>query len=184
VVSVYLNTRWTDEHQRERTRVCLKTELRRAHEARPPQGLADALNWIETEGEALISQASRVDTHGVALFACPALGLREVISLSGSPGKLAFVRSAPVSAPRSGPNSSDSSTRVRQGGAVHGNEHFGGPCTLGVNRPADQLLPGPRFSQAALRTSSNTAITEALLPTTDRTLHAERRAPAAGGSLR
>ena len=35
VVSVYLNTRWTDEHQRERTRLFLKGELRRAREASP-----------------------------------------------------------------------------------------------------------------------------------------------------
>ena len=79
VVSVYLNTRWTDEHQRERTRLFLKGELRRAREASPGKSLADALDWIETEGEALISQASHADAHGVALFACPALGLREVI---------------------------------------------------------------------------------------------------------
>jgi peptide subunit release factor 1 (eRF1) len=81
VVSVYLNTRWTDEHQRERTRLFLKGELRRAREATLAKGLADALDWIETEGEALISQASHADAHGVALFACPALGLREVISV-------------------------------------------------------------------------------------------------------
>ncbi len=79
VVSVYLNTRWTDEHQRERTRLFLKGELRRAREASPGEGWADALDWIETEGEALISQASHADARGVALFACPALGLREVI---------------------------------------------------------------------------------------------------------
>ena len=79
VVSVYLNTRWTDEHQRERTRLFLKGELHRAREANPGKGWADALDWIETEGAALISQASHADAHGVALFACPALGLREVI---------------------------------------------------------------------------------------------------------
>ena len=79
VVSVYLNTRWTDEHQRERTRLFLKGELHRAREASPGEGWADALDWIETEGEALISQARDADAHGVALFACPALGLREVI---------------------------------------------------------------------------------------------------------
>jgi peptide subunit release factor 1 (eRF1) len=79
VVSVYLNTRWTDEHQRERTRLFLKGELHRAREASPEEGWADALDWIETEGEALISQAIHADARGVALFACPALGLREVI---------------------------------------------------------------------------------------------------------
>jgi peptide subunit release factor 1 (eRF1) len=79
VVSVYLNTRWTDEHQRERTRLFLKGELHRAREASPGEDWADALGWIETEGEALISQARDADAHGVALFACPVLGLREVI---------------------------------------------------------------------------------------------------------
>ena len=39
VVSVYLNTRWTDEHQRERTRLFLKGELHRAREANPGEGL-------------------------------------------------------------------------------------------------------------------------------------------------
>jgi peptide subunit release factor 1 (eRF1) len=78
-VSVYLNTRWTDEHQRERTRLFLKGELHRAREASPGKSLSDALDWVETEGEALIGQASHADARGVALFACPALGLREVI---------------------------------------------------------------------------------------------------------
>ena len=79
VVSVYLDTRWADEHQRERTRVFLKGELQRAREASLGEGLANALDWIETEGEALISQTKHADAHGVALFACPALDLREVI---------------------------------------------------------------------------------------------------------
>jgi peptide subunit release factor 1 (eRF1) len=79
VVSVYLNTQWTDEHQRERTRLFLKGELRRAREATLEEDLAEALDWIETEGEALISQTNHADAHGVALFAGPALGLREVI---------------------------------------------------------------------------------------------------------
>jgi hypothetical protein len=90
VVSVYLNTRWADERQRERTRLFLKGELHRAREASPGEGLADALDWIETEGEALISQASHADAHGVALFVCPALGLREVIPVR-APLENAFV---------------------------------------------------------------------------------------------
>ncbi len=32
VVSVYLNTRWVDEHQRDRVRVFLKNELRKARQ--------------------------------------------------------------------------------------------------------------------------------------------------------
>jgi Bacterial archaeo-eukaryotic release factor family 10 len=84
VVSVYLNTRWTDEHQRERTRLFLKGELRRAREGNPTEGMANALDWVEAEVEAVISQASHGDAHGVALFACPALHLREVIPVRAS----------------------------------------------------------------------------------------------------
>ena len=77
VVSVYLNTRWSDEHQRGRTRVFLTGEVRRAREA----GVAapDDLDWVEREGEALVAQAKPPDAKGVALFACAAVGLREVI---------------------------------------------------------------------------------------------------------
>jgi peptide subunit release factor 1 (eRF1) len=79
VVSVYLNTRWSDEHQRDRTRVFLSRELQRARAA----GIAAAedLDWVEREGEALVAQALRPEAHGVALFACRALGLREAIAV-------------------------------------------------------------------------------------------------------
>ncbi|MBI2467738.1 MAG: host attachment protein [Candidatus Rokubacteria bacterium] len=78
VVSVYLNTRWRDEHQRERVRVFLKNELRRARLGAEP-ALGEDLDWIGTEGESLIGQARFPEAHGVALFACRALGLREVL---------------------------------------------------------------------------------------------------------
>jgi peptide subunit release factor 1 (eRF1) len=77
VVSVYLNTRWADEHQRGRVRVFLKNELARAREA-GGTALAD-LEWIEGEGEALVNQLRFPEAHGVAIFACQALGLREVL---------------------------------------------------------------------------------------------------------
>lgn len=77
VVSVYLNTRWSDEHQRDRTRVFLNAELRRARAA--GAAAPEDLEWIERQGEALIAQAMLPDRHGVALFACRALDLREVI---------------------------------------------------------------------------------------------------------
>lgn len=77
IVSVYLNTRWSDEHQRDRVRVFLTGELRRAREN--GVAAADDLDWIEREGRALVAQAELTDAHGVALFACQALGLREVI---------------------------------------------------------------------------------------------------------
>jgi peptide subunit release factor 1 (eRF1) len=77
VVSVYLNTRWSDEHQRDRTRVFLTHELQRARAA----GVAapDDLDWVERKGQALVDQAESADAKGVALFACQALGLREAI---------------------------------------------------------------------------------------------------------
>ena len=81
VVSVYLDTRWADEHARERARIFLKNELRRV---RGPGGLTASpsdLDWVETEGAGLISQTRFPDAHGVALFACHGLSLQEVIAV-------------------------------------------------------------------------------------------------------
>ncbi len=80
VVSVYLDTRWRDEHQRGRVRVFLADELRRARAHAVPALAAD-LDWIAAQGEAIVSQARRPGAHGVALFACGALGLREALPL-------------------------------------------------------------------------------------------------------
>lgn len=77
VVSVYLNTRWSDEHQRDRTRIFLTGELRRAREAGGVE--PEDLDWIEREGDMLVDQAELSEAKGVALFACRSLGLREVI---------------------------------------------------------------------------------------------------------
>lgn len=79
VVSVYLNTRWADEHQRERVRIFLKNELKRARDAR--RARAEDLDWIERQGQALIEQSASPDAHGVALFACRAAGLAEAFPL-------------------------------------------------------------------------------------------------------
>lgn len=87
VVSVYLNTRWADQHQRERTRVFLAREIRKAREGAPGEALAAALDWVEAQAEAL---TSRAEHPGVALFASPALGLREVIPVR-TPFQDAFV---------------------------------------------------------------------------------------------
>jgi peptide subunit release factor 1 (eRF1) len=81
VVSVYLNSHWTDEHQRDRARVFLKNELRRAREAAPPADLAAALDWVESQAAAVIDQTEHASARGVALFASAAPGLREVIPL-------------------------------------------------------------------------------------------------------
>jgi peptide chain release factor subunit 1 len=79
VVSVYLNTRWADEHQRERVRVFLKNKIRRARKTRGSQRLDQDLDWLQAEGEGLIAQTRFPEAHGVALFACQALGLREIL---------------------------------------------------------------------------------------------------------
>ncbi len=81
VVSAYLNTRWADEHQRERARIFLKNELRRARGQGRLSAHPTDLDWVETEGAALISQARSPDAHGAALFACYGLSLREVVAV-------------------------------------------------------------------------------------------------------
>ncbi len=77
VITVYLNTRWVDEQQRERVRIFLKNEVKRARDA----GRADPgdLDWIEARGRALIEQSEWPDISGVALFASRGLGLRETV---------------------------------------------------------------------------------------------------------
>lgn len=80
VVSVYLNTRWSDERQRERVRVFLKNEIRKARSrAEDSRGLDSDLAWVQAQGESLIEQTRFPEAHGVALFACQGLGLREVL---------------------------------------------------------------------------------------------------------
>jgi peptide subunit release factor 1 (eRF1) len=99
VVSAYLNTRWTDEHQRERTRLFVKGELRRAREGVLTEGLASALDWIGAEAEAVVSQARHDDAQGVALFACPGLGLREMIPVRAALENLVVVGDRPFLGP-------------------------------------------------------------------------------------
>ncbi len=80
VVSVYLNTRWSDERQRERVRVFLKNEGRKARSlAGDSRELTVDFDWVQAQGESLIEQARFPEAHGVALFACQGLGLREVL---------------------------------------------------------------------------------------------------------
>ena len=79
VVTVYLSTRWADEHQRARVRIFLKNELAQARRASRPRAAPADLDWIEAQGEALLAQTTMPDAAGVALFACEALGLREML---------------------------------------------------------------------------------------------------------
>ncbi len=100
VVSVYLNTRWSDEHQRERVRVFLKNEIRRARSGAGLRQKLDAdLDWIQAQGESLIEEARFPEAHGVALFACQGLGLREVLPVRVSFENAFVVGDAPFLRP-------------------------------------------------------------------------------------
>jgi peptide subunit release factor 1 (eRF1) len=90
IVSVYLNTRWVDEHQRGRVRLFLKNELRKARSGGNDAGLASDLDWIEAQGAALVEQQIVPDAQGVALFACHALALRDTVPVR-MPFENAFV---------------------------------------------------------------------------------------------
>jgi peptide subunit release factor 1 (eRF1) len=81
VVSVYLDTRWSDEHQRDRVRIFLKNEIAKARENRSRRAAPADLDWIQSAGDELVSQATAPDTRGVALFACKSAGLRELLRL-------------------------------------------------------------------------------------------------------
>ena len=81
VVSVYLDTRWSDEHQRDRVRIFLKNEIAKARENRSRRAAPADLDWIQSVGDELVSQATAPDTRGVALFACESAGLRELLRL-------------------------------------------------------------------------------------------------------
>jgi peptide subunit release factor 1 (eRF1) len=95
VVSVYLNTHWHDEHQRERARVFLKNELRRARAGATAELEAD-LSWVERQGQTLVNQSDACpNARAVALFACRSAGLREVLPLRAPVDDLFVVGAAP-----------------------------------------------------------------------------------------
>jgi len=77
VISVYLDTRWSDEHQRERVRVFLKNETRKAAAMAAGQ-LEAELAWIAAQGERLVRQELHPEAAGVAMFAGGPDGLRDV----------------------------------------------------------------------------------------------------------
>src|ERR671922_2195541 len=79
VVSVYLNTRWTDEEQRERVRIFLKNRLREARASTTARASDDDLAWIEAQGRRLVAGHDLPHADGVALFAGD--GLREVVPI-------------------------------------------------------------------------------------------------------
>ena len=59
VVTVYLNTRWADEHQRDRVRIFLKNRAGGSPARRPARAPPEAdLDWVEAQGEALLNQTT------------------------------------------------------------------------------------------------------------------------------
>jgi peptide subunit release factor 1 (eRF1) len=81
LVSVYLNTHWADEHQRERVRIFLKNQLTEARRAEAgSRAAADDLDWIEEQGALLWSRQIAEEARGAALFACEAIGLRKMLT--------------------------------------------------------------------------------------------------------
>jgi len=101
VVSVYLDTRWSDEHQRDRVRIFLKNEIAKARDARSRRAAPADLDWIQSAGDELVSQATAPDTRGVALFACESAGLRELLRLRVPFANAFAVEDTPFLAPLS-----------------------------------------------------------------------------------
>jgi len=81
VISVYLDTRWSDEHQRDRVRIFLKNEIAKAREARGYRAAPADLEWVQSAGDEIVAQAATPETRGVAIFACASSGLRELLRL-------------------------------------------------------------------------------------------------------
>ena len=79
VVSVYLNTEWVDEHQRERVRIFVKNALAEARGRRWAD--RDDLDWIERQSGTLIERGVFEDANGAVLFACGSASLRELLPL-------------------------------------------------------------------------------------------------------
>ena len=79
VVSVYLNTCRTDEHEPGRARIFLKNELRQARQADVKGQLTADLDWIQEQADTLLSGSESAESRGVALFACQPAGMREII---------------------------------------------------------------------------------------------------------
>jgi rubrerythrin len=96
VVSVYLDTRWRDEHQRDRARVLVKTHERAARErgARP-----EDLAWLDAQVARLVDGSLAPGAPGVALFAGGDGGLREVVPSAVPFEDAWFVDGVPVLGP-------------------------------------------------------------------------------------
>lgn len=81
VVSLYFNVGWDDEHERERSRIFVKNEIRQGRAAAGTADRETDLDWLEEQAEALLGGARPDGVRGVALFACASLGLREALAV-------------------------------------------------------------------------------------------------------
>lgn len=83
IVSLYLDTRWADEHQRQRVRLFVSERIRKILAHYLPDtpgypGLERTLARLRDFVAGLTSQAYERDKNGVALFACESLNLWRV----------------------------------------------------------------------------------------------------------
>ncbi|MGC4113300.1 MAG: hypothetical protein QM765_01205 [Myxococcales bacterium] len=85
VASVFLNTWWANEHQREAVRVFVNENVRRAVKALPNeearQALAETFQPIESYVAAMIRTQLDENAAGVALFSSKPLGLFRVVAI-------------------------------------------------------------------------------------------------------
>jgi len=84
VISLYLNTRWSDEQQREKVRIFVKDEMKeleREHSSRKARwsAMREDVEWLREYVDGLVAQHYDKDYDGIALFACGREGLRTVI---------------------------------------------------------------------------------------------------------
>jgi peptide subunit release factor 1 (eRF1) len=80
IVSLYLDVRWGDEHQRERVRLFAQEKIRKTLAHYLPGspghgGLERTLQRVEEYVNGLAGQAYEAEKNGLALFGCESLGL-------------------------------------------------------------------------------------------------------------
>ncbi|BDG03453.1 baeRF10 domain-containing protein [Anaeromyxobacter oryzae] len=80
IVSLYLDTRWSDEHQRERVRLFVQEKIRKtlghyADGTPGKEGLERTLRKIQDFVSGLTGQVYEKEKSGLALFACESSGL-------------------------------------------------------------------------------------------------------------
>lgn len=90
IITVYLNTRWDDEMQRDRVRVFVRQHVKWARGQGIDSGFAKTLDRVEAYVEGLCRQAFDEAANGVAIFACEGVGLWKTI-LSGRTFENQFV---------------------------------------------------------------------------------------------